>query len=126
MFVLSVQYSCAVVSVFLFGGKANLVLLTPIYSTLLALTDGRTDGRRNEFILVVLATLTGFLQVNHGWAGHPDGFLQVNLDVLMPLPSPSLENLPTINIQALLLKSKNTAMSWYTLSPKKPSLITES
>ena len=35
----SVQYSCAVVSVFLFGGKANLVLLTLFYSTLLALTD---------------------------------------------------------------------------------------
>ena len=37
MYVLSVQYSCAVVSVFLFGGKANLVLLTLFYSTLLAL-----------------------------------------------------------------------------------------
>ena len=40
MYVLSVQYSCAVVSFFLFGGKANLVLLTLFYSTLLALTDG--------------------------------------------------------------------------------------
>ncbi len=30
-------------SVFLFGGKANLVLLTLFYSTLLALKDGRTD-----------------------------------------------------------------------------------
>ena len=42
--------------------------------------------------MVGLATLTGssrlilvglgnlrFLQVNHGWAGHPDGFLQVDL-----------------------------------------------
>ncbi len=38
-YVLSVQYSCVVVSVFLFGGKANVVLLTLIYSTLLALTD---------------------------------------------------------------------------------------
>ncbi len=51
MYVLSVQYSCAVVSVFLFGGKANLVLLTLFYSTLLALsgkplqTDGRMDKR---------------------------------------------------------------------------------
>ena len=44
MYVLSVQYSCAVVSVFLFGGKANLVLLTLFYSTLLALTHRRTDG----------------------------------------------------------------------------------
>ncbi len=65
MYVLSVQYSFAVVSVFLFGGKANLVLLTLFYSTLLALsgkplqTDGRTDRQRNEFILVGLATLTG-------------------------------------------------------------------
>jgi hypothetical protein len=56
MYVLNVQHSCAVVSVFLFGGKANLVLLTLFYSTL---TDRQTDGRRNELILVVLATLTG-------------------------------------------------------------------
>ena len=27
MYVLSVQYSCVVVSVFLFGGKANLVII---------------------------------------------------------------------------------------------------
>ncbi len=66
MYVLSVQYSCAVVSVFLFGGKANLVLLTLFYSTLLThtgkanlvlltlfystlltLTDGQTDGEMN-------------------------------------------------------------------------------
>ena len=59
MYVLSVQYSCAVVSVFLFGGKANLVLLTLFYSTLLTLTDRRKDRQRNEFILVGLATLTG-------------------------------------------------------------------
>ncbi len=50
MYVLSVQYSCAVVCVFLFGGKANLVLLTLFYSTLLALSgkplqnDRLTDG----------------------------------------------------------------------------------
>ncbi len=44
MYVLSVQYSCVVVSVFLFGGKANLVLLTLFYSTLLALTHRQTDG----------------------------------------------------------------------------------
>ena len=51
MYVLSVQYSCAVVSVFLFGGKANLVWFTLFYSTLLALThrqmDGRTDRETN-------------------------------------------------------------------------------
>ncbi len=47
MYVLSVQYSCAVVSVFLFGGKANLVLLTLFYSTLLALTHRQTDGESN-------------------------------------------------------------------------------
>ncbi len=51
MYVLSVQYICAVVSVFLFGGKANLVRLTLFYSTLLTLTDGQTDRRRNELIL---------------------------------------------------------------------------
>ncbi len=43
MYVLSVQYSCADVSVFLFGGKANLLLLTLFYSTLLALTHRRTE-----------------------------------------------------------------------------------
>jgi len=43
MYVLSVQYSCAVVSVFLFGGKANLVRFTLFYSTLLALTHRLTD-----------------------------------------------------------------------------------
>ncbi len=51
MYVLSVQYSCAVVSVFLFGGKANLVLLTLFYSTLLALTHRQKDRWRNELIL---------------------------------------------------------------------------
>ena len=41
-------------SVFLFGGKANLVLLTLFYSTLLALsgkplqTDGLTDGQTDR------------------------------------------------------------------------------
>ncbi len=49
MYVLSVQHSCAVVSVFLFGGKANLVRFTLFYSTLLALTDRKTDGRRNKY-----------------------------------------------------------------------------
>ena len=43
MYVLSVQYSCAVVSVFLFGGKANLVRFTLFYSTLLALTHRRRN-----------------------------------------------------------------------------------
>ncbi len=51
MYILSVQYSCAVVSVFLFGGKANLVLLTLFYSTLLALTDGQTVGRTDTLAL---------------------------------------------------------------------------
>ncbi len=44
MYLLSVQYSCAVVSIFLFGGKANLVLLTLFYSTFLALTHRQMDG----------------------------------------------------------------------------------
>ncbi len=56
MYVLSVQYSCAVVSVFLFGGKDNLVLLTLFYSTLLALTDRMTDRQSNEY-------------TRFGWAG---------------------------------------------------------
>ncbi len=49
MYVLSVQYSCAVVSVFLFGGKSNLELLTLFYSTLLALTHRRKDRQRNKY-----------------------------------------------------------------------------
>ena len=48
MYVLSVQYSCVVVSFFLFGGKANLVLLTLFYSTLLALT-ALTDRWRVKY-----------------------------------------------------------------------------
>ncbi len=51
MYVLSVQYSCAVVSVFMFGGKADLVLLTLFYCTLLALTHRRKNRQRNELIL---------------------------------------------------------------------------
>ncbi len=51
MYVLSVQYSCAVVSVFLFSRKANLVLLTLFYSTLLALTDRQTDRKSNTLAL---------------------------------------------------------------------------
>jgi hypothetical protein len=49
MYVLSVQYSCVVVSVFLFGRKANLVLLTLFYSTLLALTDRQSDREYTRF-----------------------------------------------------------------------------
>jgi hypothetical protein len=45
-------------------------------------------------------------------------------DLLQPLPSQSLANLSMINIQALSLKSKNTATVKYTLAPKKPSPIT--
>ena len=71
MYVLSVQYSCAVVSVFLFGGKANLVLLTLFYSTLLALMDRQTDRQTEEqitrfawaggtFFLVVLYVVSVF------------------------------------------------------------------
>ena len=48
MYVLSVQYSCAIVSVFLFGGKVNLVLLTLFYSTLLALS-----GKANLVLLTL-------------------------------------------------------------------------
>ncbi len=66
MYVPSVQYSCAVVSVFLFGGKANLVLLTLFYSTLLALTHRRTDGRRNKYTRFAWA---GGTCPHFAWAG---------------------------------------------------------
>jgi hypothetical protein len=48
MYILSVQYSCAVVSVFLFGGKANLVRLLLFYSTLLTLTQRQTDRQTDR------------------------------------------------------------------------------
>ena len=73
MYVLSVQYSCAVVSVFLFGGKANLVLLTLFYSTLLALsgkplqTDGRTDGRTEEQIHLLRVGWRNLPTLRVGW-----------------------------------------------------------
>ncbi len=60
MYVLSVQYSYAVVSVFLFGGKANLVLLTLFYSTLLAFTHRQKDRRRNEYTCFAWAGGTFF------------------------------------------------------------------
>ncbi len=50
MYILSVQYSCAVVSVFLFGGKANLVRFTLFYSTLLM--DGMTDRETIHLLCV--------------------------------------------------------------------------
>ncbi len=34
----------------------------------------------------------GFLQVNPGWAGHPDGFLQVNTPLLYPSLDPYRQN----------------------------------
>ena len=49
MYALSVQYSCAIVSVFLIGRKANLVLLTLFYSTFLALTHRLKDRQRNTY-----------------------------------------------------------------------------
>ncbi len=63
MYVLSVQYSCVVVSVFLFGEKANLVLFTLYYSTLLALTHRQTE---NEY--TCLAWAGGTCQ-RFTWAG---------------------------------------------------------
>ena len=50
MYVLRVQYSCALVSVFLFGGKANLVLSTLFHSTLLTLMDRQTDRQTEKQI----------------------------------------------------------------------------
>ncbi len=63
MYVLSVQYSCAVMSVFLFDGKANLVLLTLFYSTLLALTVRQTD-RESHLLRVGWRNMPRF-----AWAG---------------------------------------------------------
>ncbi len=71
MYVLCEQYSCAVVSVFLFGGKANLVLLTLFYSTLLALTDGRTDGETNTL------ALRGLEKPAHASRGLEEPFFQL-------------------------------------------------
>jgi hypothetical protein len=79
MYVLSVQYSCAVVSNFLFGGKAYLVRFTLFYSTLLTLTDRQTDRWRNELILDGLGNQTRLVPPCLSWLcwPHPDGFLQV-------------------------------------------------
>ena len=66
MYVLSVQYSCAVVSVFLFGGKANLVRFTLFYSTLLALTHRLTDSQRNDITRFAWA---GGTCPRFAWAG---------------------------------------------------------
>ncbi len=67
MYVLSVQYSCAVVSVYLFGGKANLVLLTLFYSTLLAHTHRQKDRRRNKLILGGLGNQKKLVPLRVGW-----------------------------------------------------------
>jgi hypothetical protein len=71
MYVLSVQYSCVVVSFFLFGRKANLLLLTLFYSTLLALTDGRTDRGTNTL------TLRGLEEPAHTSRGLEEPFFQL-------------------------------------------------
>ncbi len=81
MYVLSVQYSCAVVSVFLFGGKANLVLLTLFYSTHLALsgkplqTDRRTDGRTDRETNTLASR--GLEEPAHASCGLEELFLQL-------------------------------------------------
>ncbi len=91
MYVLSVQYSCAVVSVFLFGGKANLVLLTLFYSTLIALsrkplrTDGRTEipihslrmGWRNLFSSCALCFVSVWFWWKQGFDQHTRVLLRV-------------------------------------------------
>ncbi len=75
MYVLSVQYSCAVVSVSLFGGKANLVRLTLFYSTLLTLTDGQTD-RQMERETNTLAS-RGLEEPAHASRGLEEPFFQL-------------------------------------------------
>jgi hypothetical protein len=54
--------------------QVNTLLL---HIPLLALSDRQNYSWGNELILVGLGNLQ-FLQVNPGWAGHPDRFLQVN------------------------------------------------
>jgi hypothetical protein len=71
MYVLSVQYSCAVVSVFLFGGKANLILLILFYSTLLTLTDRKMDGGTNTL------ALRGLEEPAHASRGLEESFFQL-------------------------------------------------
>ncbi len=75
MYVLSVQYSCAVVSVFLFGRKANLELLTLFYSTLLALTHRQTDGRTDRQTNTL--ALRGLEEPAHALRGLEELFLQL-------------------------------------------------
>ena len=75
MYVLSAQYSCAVVSVFLFGGKANLVLLTLFYSTLLALTDRLTDWRSNRETITLASR--GLEEPAHALRGLEEPFFQL-------------------------------------------------
>ncbi len=56
----------------------NTLLLYPSLSPYYQ-TDGRTDGLTEERIYPGWAGHPdGLLQVNLGWAGHPGGFLQVN------------------------------------------------
>ncbi len=74
MYVLSVQYSRVVVSVFLFGGKANLVLLTLFYFTLLALsgkplqTDRWTDRQTEERIHLLCVGWRNLPTLHVGWS----------------------------------------------------------
>ena len=68
MYVLSVQYSCAVVSIFLFGEKANLVRFTLFYSTLLALTHRWKEN--------TLAS-RGLEEPAHALRGLEDSFFQL-------------------------------------------------
>ncbi len=55
-----------VVSVFLFGEKADLVLLTLFHSTLLALTHRQTDRQRNKYTRLAWA---GGTCPRFAWAG---------------------------------------------------------
>ena len=72
MYILSVQYSCAVVSVFLFGGKANLVHLTLFYSTLLALTH-----RQKDIIQYFTLASRGLEEPAHALRGLEELFFQL-------------------------------------------------
>ncbi len=58
-----------------------------LHIPLLALTDRQTDIQTEERINPGWAGHPdGFIQVNPGWAGHPDGFLQVHTTYVLRVP----------------------------------------
>ncbi len=72
----------------------TLLLYIPLLVLTHIWTDGRTDWQTEKRIYPGWAGHPdGFLQVYPGWAGHPDGFLQVNTLLLYPSLSPLINTL---------------------------------